>query len=472
MILTNIRKLNHVKIKKLQIDSLKKLFTEFRLSLFLKECGFIKKRGTSIEELISIFFFVLFEGNRSINKGLEKLSFLKYKTPINDLLKNPDSKWSKLLFCISRIFMNNTEHSQEDGKIIIDDTKKEKTGQKVDFSAWFFDHSNQNYYKGFQNIVMAYYNGKIAIPIEFKFKIGRRKLKPNTKQPEYSKNSATKKLIKEAKQSKNKIVLKMLKRVLRRAKNFKFVLWDSWFNNSDTIKFVFSRLVKKNIHLISMHKRCSRKYRYKNKIYDYKQLYRIAGKWKKNKINGIMYKSLIVEYLDTKSSKQISKRETLGKIKMCFFKYPNVKKYKILISTDLELNELEILKHYMARWSIEVMFKDIKQYFGYDQNKNSKYSSMVGDLTLRSILYIFFAQLKSKNNDKSIGQLVFEFCQELMEVSLSELIQQMFIQKMKEALDYAQEIGYRSIKKLQEDLDYFLLLFFKRDEIVDKIIEV
>ncbi len=56
MILTNIRKLNHVKIKKLQIDSLKKLFTEFRLSLFLKECGFIKKRGTSIEELISIFF--------------------------------------------------------------------------------------------------------------------------------------------------------------------------------------------------------------------------------------------------------------------------------------------------------------------------------------------------------------------------------------------------------------------------------
>ena len=180
----------------------------------------------------------------------------------------------------------------------------------------------------------------------------------------------------------------------------------------------------------------------------------------------------MVEYLDTKSSKEISERQSLGKIKMCFFKYPNVKKYKILISTDLPLNELELLEHYLIRWSIEVMFKDLKQYFGYNQNKNSKYSSMVGDFTLRLILYIFFAHLKMKNENKSYGQLVLEFWQDLMEISLTVLIRRIFIPEKKDALDYALELGYKSIEKLRENFDCFLLSFFKQEEYAEKIVEI
>jgi len=105
----------------------------------------------------------------------------------------------------------------------------------------FFDHSEQKYYYGFQNIVMAFYNGVVSIPLDFKFKVGRKRLKKNKEQREIPVGSETWKELKESKKSKNKIVLKMLKRVMRRKNKFRYILWDSWYNTSESIKFIFEK---------------------------------------------------------------------------------------------------------------------------------------------------------------------------------------------------------------------------------------
>lgn len=472
MKLTNSQKLNHIKIQKLQQSSLQTQFTELKLIHSLKKLNFIKKRGCGIIELFYIYFLVIIEKGRSINESLQKLCLEKYKSPINDLINQYDYKWSKLLLSVSHVFMKNFSEKIDDCKIIIDDTKKEKSGRKVDYIAWFFDHSQQRYYYGFQNIVMAFYNGVIAIPIEFKFKIGRKRLKKNKEQRKIPKGSETEKELNASKQSKNKIVLKMLKRVMRRKKRFQYILWDSWYNTSESIKYIFEKVVPNNIHLISMQKRSNQIFRYKNGEYNLKKLYKMAGKWHTDQDSGMKYKSIIIEYLDVNSSKEYKLRKTVGEVKICFYKYPNVKNYKILITTNLSLNEFEVLQHYLCRWSIEVMFKDLKQYFGYDQNQNSKYSAMIGDFTLRSILYIFFANLKMKEKQKSIGQLVLNLFRELEEISLTQLINSIFIQRMKETLDYAVQLGYKSIIELRYNIDNFLILFFNKLELDYNIMEV
>lgn len=472
MKLTYSKKLNHIKIQKLQQTSLAKIFTKLKLNFFLKELGFIKKRGIGTPELFFVYFLIIIEKGRSINQTLKKLCLERYKTPLNDFINNYNRKWSKLLSRVSRVYMSKHSKNVKDCKIIIDDTKKEKSGKKTDFLAWFYDHSQQRYYHGYQNIVMAFYNGVITIPLEFKFKIGRKRLKRNKEQRKIPVGSETGKELKESKKSKNKIVLKMLKRIMRRKDKFQYILWDSWYNSSESIKYIFGKVVQHNIHLISMQKRSNQIFRWANKEYNLKELYRLAGKWQRDKNSDIKYKSLIVEYLDVNSSKEYSSRKSVGEIKMCFYKYPKVKKYKIIISTDLSLNEFEILQHYLCRWSIEVMFKDLKQYFGYDQNMNSKYSAMVGDFTLRSILYIFFAYLKKKEKSKSIGQLVLNIYQELHEISLIEFINSIFIERFKEALDYATALGYKSIEKLKDNIDHFLVWFFNMQEFDCKIEEV
>ncbi len=50
------------------------------------------------------------------------------------------------------------------------------------------------------------------------------------------------------------------------------------------------------------------------------------------------------------------------------------KRYQALNFTDGNLGEMEILSIYLRRWSIGVVFKDLKQYFGYDQSKSPKYA--------------------------------------------------------------------------------------------------
>ena len=94
---------------------------------------------------------------------------------------------------------------------------------------------------------------------------------------------------------------------------------------------------------------------------------------------------------------------------------------------------------------------------------------MISDFTLRSILYIFFAHLKMQDMSKSIGQLVLKFYQEIQEVALKDFINSIFIARFKEALDYALELGYESIKSLRDDIEYFLTWFFNKPEFADNI---
>ncbi len=67
-----------------------------------------------------------------------------------------------------------------------------------------------------------------------------------------------------------------------------------------------------------------------------------------------------------------------------------------------------------------------------------------------------------EKQSKSIGQLVLNIYQELQEISLMEFIDIMFIARLKEALDYAIELGFSSIENLRNNIDNFLMKFFNK----------
>ena len=118
--------------------------------------------------------------------------------------------------------------------------------------------------------------------------------------------------------------------------------------------------------------------------------------------SGIKFKTLIVEYLDVSSSQKLEERSTIIKAKICFFKYPGCRKWKVILSTNLELTAMEVLKLYLQRWSIECLFKEIKQYFGYDQSKSSNYYAMVSDLSIRYAFYIMFCSKREETTQQSM----------------------------------------------------------------------
>ena len=97
---------------------------------------------------------------------------------------------------------------------------------------------------------------------------------------------------------------------------------------------------------------------------------------------------------DKQSANQPESQTVLGYVRMCFYKYPQHKRYKALICNRYEPGRNGNPQYLLRRWSIEVVFKELKQYFGYDQSKSSKYAPQIADLTIRCIFYNMFCSLK------------------------------------------------------------------------------
>jgi hypothetical protein len=467
-----LKEYKQVKVSSLNSGLITDLLETFKFEGILKQVGIVKQKGHTIIELMLVFLFMILENKKSLHCGLEFNNITKLKTPINDMLNNPKYKWRNLLYKVALRFIKLSSPSNEnDNCIVFDDTSKVKTGKKTENISWFHDHSLSKYFKGFQNITQVWSNGLSAIVLDFELKIGKKKVK-NSKRPKYCKGTHTEQRNRFSKEKKTDIVIKMIKRTIQRKIPFKYVLWDSWFNNNTSYNYVFKKLVPIGITLISMLKNGSQKYKYNNQYYNLKELYKLAGKWHHDRSSGIKYKSIDVELLDTSSSRKINERRVIEKIKICFYKYPNIKRWKAILSTDIKLTEIEVLKIYLRRWSIECVFKEIKQYFGYNQSKSSKYSAMIADLTIRYVFYNMLCYKKQQMSYPSMEQLLIEFCEELEEASLTIFINTIFTQKVKDFIDYSIAYGYTSLTELRKDVDIVIRKFFENEVILDKITEV
>ena len=467
-----LKKYQQVKMSSNDSESVVALFKKFKLITILNLCNIRKSKGKPIYDMLYLFLIFILENSNSINRGMTTNKCTSMKTPVNDMLNNIYYNWRNFLYRIAKLFVSFTFNAKTDsGTLIIDDSKKSKTGRKVQHLSLFFDHCSKSYFHGFQNITCAWSNGRSTIPIDFEIKIGKKKTKQATKS-NYAKKSHAEQRVRFAKQKKIDITIQMIKRAFQRNFPIKYILWDSWYNCSDSIKYVAELVEKKGTHLISMLKKGKTRYKYNGGYYTQKELYQKAGKWKNDINSEIKSKSIIVEYLDASSSKVFAKREIVIPIKISFYKYPGVKQWKAILSTNTELSEQEILKLYLQRWSIECLFKEIKQYFGYDQSKSSNYIAMVADLTIRYSFYIMFCYKRELENQKPILQILTEFYEELFDEWLSSYIEKILTSSIKRFVEYAIKMGYTDLSELHKEIDKVLYNFFDKEFYPDKIVDV
>ena len=466
-----LNRFNQVKLSSVGSKNIFDLFKKFRLESILSQSKIVKQKGHQISEMLFFFLIIILENSNSVFSGVVRNNSSHLKTPINDMLNNPHYNWRNLLYRIVKRFSQLCSASElEDCSLIFDDTSKVKTGHKTQNISWFYDHSKDRYFKGYQNITSAWSNGRQTIPFDFELKTGKKRTK-HSRKAKYPAATHTAQRVRFAKQKKIDIVIQMIKRAKQRKIPFKYILWDSWFNSSKSFSFVFEKLVPAGKVLISMLKNGTQKYKYGERFLNLKALYRKAGKWTLDPISGIKYKSIEIELLNVSSSNKIEERTVIGRVKVCFFKYPNVKKWKAIISTDTILSELEVLKIYLRRWSIECIFKEIRQYFGYDQSKSSNYAAMVADLTIRYVFYTMFCFRKEMSNNEPMGQVVLKFYQELFDMWLSAFVEMMFVRYAKDFVDYAIELGYTDLFDLRKNIDKLLRAFFEQEVWIDKITE-
>jgi len=485
---------SQVKNAQLEFSQLQSHFSLFKLSNFLKKSGISKEKGIQPFELLLNFCGIIFKRSQSITQGVKLLSKSSQKSTHHEFLQNSKYNWNKLLLHVSKLYSNLFKHDEGGYTVLsIDDTARVKSGKNVEFISKFYDHSIRRFYMGYQVVLATLCNLRTCIPINFVIKTApklkkKTKKKAKKKSKQLSKNKAKKnnsstqkykrrpirrqkswipKQFQSSRLSKIKIAIKLIKDALKHRIGFAFVLWDSWYNCSEAYEFIFKYLIPiKKIHLVSMIKLSKEKYKFLNKELNIKELYKLAGAWQMIDSNGVKYKSMVIEII----SKYGKGRVVIGKVKLCFYRFPGQRKYKALISTNLDLSEEKILEIYTYRWTIEMVIKDLKSTFGFNLSKASKYQVHVADLAIRCILYMMVCAQKEREPHKSTYIILFEMSVDFENHCIEAVNKYFFMNTIDCFLAYAESIGITAIKELRAKCKTVVEGFFASEFYEDKIV--
>ena len=126
-----------------------------------------------------------------------------------------------------------------------------------------------------------------------------------------------------------------------------------------------------------------------------------------------------------------------------FIKMGNCKTWKLLATTDLSLKFTKLFELYQIRWSIEVFFKESKQYLGLGKCQSRDFDAQICSITLSKVQHILLCYHKRIHCQQKMDGIFEDIGYQTMEASIIERMIAQFI----ELLDIvAQVMGVEPIE--------------------------
>jgi hypothetical protein len=152
-------------------------------------------------------------------------------------------------------------------------------------------------------------------------------------------------------------------------------------------------------------------------------------------------------------------------INLFFVKMGRSDKWHLIATTDLALNFIALMEVYQIRWSIEVFFKECKQYLNLGQCKSSNFDAQIADTTISMIQHTMLSYCKRINYQTSFGNLFLGLHDERAEHNLLSKLMELFW-KLIEIFCNSSGFDFMAIQEdmmqNQEMLDQFSLLIPER----------
>ena len=223
------------------------------------------------------------------------------------------------------------------------------------------------------------------------------------------------KRVEELDMKKGEVAVLMLKRAVKNGLIATYVLMDSWFVNDYMIKSV--RAIKDGaMHLLGMCKLDRRHYLIDKKELNAHQL--ITKNERKKSRYSRKYKSTYISLVaDYKGVK----------VRLFFIRYNNAKNWTLLLTTDLTLSFVKAIELYQIRWTIEVLFKECKQYLSLGGSQNTDFDGQIADVTITLATHTILSVQKRFSSYETMGELFRETQQHLLELTLWERLCRVFL---------------------------------------------
>lgn len=235
-------------------------------------------------------------------------------------------------------------------------------------------------------------------------------------------------------------MLELLKQAKCAAIPAKYVLFDSWFSSPSSIYAV----KEIGYDVIAMVKKTPKMFfRYNGEDMS---LISIYNKNKKRPGRSRYLLSVMVDVV--KEGKSIP-------AKVVYVRNRNKRKeYLCIISTDIGLDENEIIRIYGKRWDIEVFFKVCKSYLHLSKEcRGISYDAMTAHTAVVFTRYMMLSlESRESKDERSLGELFLYFSDEMSDITwiqVFQLLLQMFRELLADNLDVADD-------KIDELVDAFM----------------
>lgn len=395
------------------INEIHKLFKQLRINQLLRAANIKKSRGISVLQVFEfIFLLALFGKNQYRFLESKHGQGLPGKDVYYNFLNNPYYAWRRFLLMLTSKVTDTFDHLTSDKRVrafIIDDSPVARNrSREAELLAKVFDHSQHRYIKGFNMLTLGWTDGYSFIPVDFAMLSSANQTnRYNEVSASVDKRSHGFKRRLEAMMQKPDVVLKLVKSALNTGITADYVLMDTWFTNEPMIK----GLRNVGLHVIGMVK-SNYRYRYNGQLMKLDEIRKCLRSEPKSDIIG----SLLCQTKDGIP------------VKLVFIRHRNKKSdWLVLVSTDLSLDDKEIVRIYGMRWEIEVFFKASKSLLKLGtEYQGRSYDMLIAHTTIVFTRYILLEWERRHNQDsRSFGELFFLLCDEIQDLDYETALRQL-----------------------------------------------
>ena len=426
--------------------TVKRFFTRFHLSSALKAANAYKQKGFPVIEIFQYLFLLIFS-NRSMYMNLITGRNIPAfaKDTVYRFMKMTQINWMRFTTIVaSRIIKTAIAPLTGEDRtnvLILDDSLFERSrSKKVELLAKTYDHAKHRFCFGFRMLTLGWSDGNTFLPINSVLLSSENKQNRLVEAAPMDKRTVAYKRRALSMQKGTQVMLELLKTAKAAAIPANYVLFDSWFTSPSAIHSI----KEIGYDVIGMVKKTPKMFfRYQGEDQSLSAIYQ-----KNKKRRGRSRYLLSVEV-------QIIKDGNVIPAKVVYVRNRNNRKdYLCLLSTDLSLDENEIIRLYGKRWDIEVFFKVCKSYLKLSRECHSlSYDAMTAHTAVVFTRYMMLSLESRESNDiRSLGELFVYISDEMADITWLQALQ-MLLQLFRNTLSETAEL---TEEKINELVDSFL----------------
>ncbi len=392
-----------------------RIFSCLKVRQLLHQSGIHKNYGFSSFIVFQILFQAVFQGlNLPCLLASKKGESLPHKDVYYRFLNDPHFNWRRFyhLFSAKVVgFFETLTSRQRVRVLIIDDSPINRDrSKKVELLARVYDHVSGKFIRGFQLLTLGWSDGFSFVPLDFALmSSAKEENRYQEMRKDIDKRLSGYKRRQEALLPKPIVALNMLQRALQAGISADYVLVDSWFTHMPLAE----KILAEGLHLIGRVKELKQQYIFDGQALCLSALYRVINKGKEQIVGSVKVKS---------------KSGVL--LKIVFVRSRNNRRdWLAILSTDVTLEDAEVVRLYGMRWSIEPFHKAAKSLLKLGKEFHGRsYDLLISHTTIVYSRYLVLEWERRHDNDgRTFGGMFYLFYEEVQDMDLMSALRQLMI---------------------------------------------